>query len=145
MADSRNVDVFISYAHGDEAWASKFVDELEAQGVHAWFDKTEIAPGDRVREKMEQALREASIIVAVFGPNYIASPSSAFELGAALGGNKRIIPILTQEVGHPSRLPSLLRDRQPLMEASPQAAGRLVAEVVGNLSHQGAVEAGRGS
>ena len=141
MADSRSIDVFISYAHGDEAWASKFVDELEAQGVHAWFDKTEIAFGDRVSEKLEQALREAPVIAVLLSPDYIANPSSAFELGAALGGNKKIIPIMTQEAEPASPLPPLLRDRRLLQETSPQAAGKRVAELVESLSHHNTLEA----
>lgn len=140
MADSRNYDVFISYAQGDEPWASRFFDELEAQGVHAWFDKTDIALGERWIDKIEEALREAPVIAVLLSPNYTNSPSAAFELGAALGGNKKIIPIATQEVEH-APLSSLLRDRQWLQETSPQAAGRRVAEVVEHLSHQNAAEA----
>jgi TIR domain len=119
MADSRNIDVFISFARRDEAWASQFVDELEAQGVHAWLDKTDIAPRDHIGEKLEQALRESRVVAVLISPNYITNPSSAFELGAALGGNKKIIPILTQEGEDLPRLPSLLRDRQMLTETSP--------------------------
>jgi hypothetical protein len=140
MANSRNYDVFISHARGDEPWASKFVDELEAQGVHAWFDKADIALGDRWSDKIEQALREAPIIVVLLSPNYMNNPSAAFELGAALGGNKKIIPIVTEKVEH-TLLPSLLRDRQWLQEASPQAAGKRVAEVVEHLSDQTAAGA----
>jgi hypothetical protein len=137
MADSRNYDVFISHAHGDEPWASKFVDELEAQGVHAWFDKADIAWGERWSDKIEQALREAPIIVVLLSPNYMNNPSAVFELGAAVGGNKKIIPIVTQKVEH-APLPSMLRDRQWLQETSPQAAGKLVAEVVEHLSQNAA-------
>jgi hypothetical protein len=140
MADSRNYDVFISYSHGDEPWASKFVDELEAQGVHAWFDKTDIALGDRWSEKIEQALREAPVIVVLLSQNYMNNPSAVFELGAALGGNKKIIPIVTQKAEHIS-VPRLLRDRQWLQETSPQVAGKRVAEVVEHLSHQNAAGA----
>lgn len=140
MADSRNYDVFISYAHGDESWASKFVDELQAQGVHAWYDRSNIALGERWSEKIEEALREAPIIVVLVSPNYVNNPSAVFELGAALGGNKKIIPIVTREVEHTS-LPSLLRGRQWLQETSPQIAGKRVAEVVEHLSHQNAAGA----
>jgi TIR domain len=140
MAESQNIDVFISYAHGDEPWASKFADELKAQGVHAWFDKTHIALGERWSEKLEQALREAPIIAVLLSPDYITHPSSAFEVGAAVGGNKKIIPIATQEMER-FALPSFLRDRAFLQETSPQAAGKRVAEVVENLSHRIAAEA----
>jgi TIR domain len=133
MTDPRNFDVFISYSSKDRNWASKFANELEANGVHAWFDQTEIAIGDRVTEKLEEALRESKIIAVVVTPDYLTNPSSAFELGAAVGGNKKIIPIVPREVG-PMSMPSLLRGRQLLQESSPQAAGKAVAAVVGNFT-----------
>lgn len=141
MAESRNIDVFISHAHGDEPWASKFVDELKAQGVRTWFDKVDIALGERWSSKLEEALREAPIVAVLISPDYLSSPLAAFELGAAVAGNKKIIPIVTQEVEH-LPLPPLLRDWQLLQEASPQAAGKRVAEVVGNLPHQNAIDVG---
>ncbi|MEH2559594.1 hypothetical protein V1286_007123 [Bradyrhizobium algeriense] len=141
MADSRNFDVFISYAHKDRTWASKFAHELEAHGVHAWFDEAEIAIGDRWSEKLEEALRQTPVIAVLVSQDYLSSPSSVFELGAAVAGNKKIIPIVTQEIERPL-LPSLLRDRRLLQETSPQAAGKLVAEVVGNLASHGPITAG---
>jgi hypothetical protein len=139
-ADPRNYDVFISYTHGDEPWASKFVDEVKAQGVHAWFDKADIALGERWSDEIEQALREAPVIVVLVSPNYVNNSSADFELGAAVGGNKKIIPIVTQKAP-PTPLPPLLRSRQWLQETSPQAAGKRVAEVVEHLSNQNAARA----
>jgi nucleoside 2-deoxyribosyltransferase len=140
MHDYRNYDVFISHAHGDEPWASKFVDELEAQGVRAWLNMADIGWGERWIDKTEQVLREAPIIVVLLSPDYMNDPSAVFELGAALGGNKKIIPIMTQKAEH-TPVPLFLRDRQWLQETSPQAAGKRVAEVVEHLSNQNAARA----
>jgi hypothetical protein len=129
MSDPKGFDVFISYNQRDKGWASKFAKELEAQGVHAWFDEAEIAIGDRYGDAVADALRAAKVVAVVIGPNYVASPSSAFELGAAVGGDKRIIPIVTEPSEHMA-LPSLLRERKWLKEPSPQAAGKAVADVV---------------
>lgn len=138
MADPPKFDVFISYAKKDRPWASKFFEELEAQGVHAWFDEAQLAIGEPWQERMEQALFEAPIVAVVVSPDYLGSSWQAFELGAAVAGNKRIIPIVTQEVGE-SSLPLILRDRRLLSEASPQAAGKMVAEIVGDMVHPGRV------
>jgi hypothetical protein len=129
MSDPKDFDVFISYDQRDKGWATKFAQELEAQGVHAWFDEAQIAIGDRYGDTVADALRAAKVVAVVIGPNYVASPSSAFELGAAVGGNKRIIPIVTEPVGQVT-LPSLLGERKWLKEPSPQAAGKAVADVV---------------
>ena len=135
MAETRNIDVFISYAHGDEPWASEFVNELKAQGVRTWWDH-DIALGERLTESMEEALREAPILAVLVTPNYISNSSSAFELGAAVAGNKKIIPIVRQkEQQH--MLPRFLRDWQPLQESSPKIAGKHVAQVVENLPQFG--------
>jgi hypothetical protein len=142
MAESRNIDVFISYAHGDEPWASEFVDELKAQGLRTWFAKDDIALGERVSDKLEEALREAPVVAVLVGPGYLNSPLAAFELGAAVAGDKKIIPIVMEEVKH-RPLPLLLRDWQMLEESSPQAAGKRVAAAVENLPLQSAVEASR--
>jgi TIR domain-containing protein len=139
-AELRNIDVFISYAHDDEPWASKFAGELKAQGVHAWFDKTDIVLGERWSEQLEQALREAPIVAVLLSPDYITRPSSAFEVGAAVGGNKKIIPIAMREKEQVT-VPSFLRDWAVLQETSPEAAGKRVAAVVEDLSHQVAAEA----
>jgi hypothetical protein len=125
MADPKKVDVFISYSGEDKPWVSKFVDELEAQGVHAWYDEVYMTPGDLRPDRMEQALREAPVIAVLINASYLNSPWQAFELGAALAGDKRIIPIVMQEVGQPPSLPLFLRNRQ-----LPQAAGKRVAEAV---------------
>jgi hypothetical protein len=140
MADARNYDVFISYAQGDEAWAATLMDELKNQGVRAWFDKAHIALGDPISEKIEQALREAPVIVVLVSPKYLNSASAGFELGAAVAGNKKIIPIATQEA-ELTTLPPLLRNRQWLHETSPQVAGKRVAEVVAHLSDQNVARA----
>jgi hypothetical protein len=141
MADSRSYHVFVSYSQGDEPWASKFVDELQAQGVRA-FDKADIELGERWSDQIEKALREAPIVVLLVSPNYMNNDWGwvPFELGAALAANKRIIPIATQEVEH-TPVSSLLRDRQWLQETSPQAAGKRVAEVVEHLSQRSAAGA----
>lgn len=139
MDDSRNFDIFISYAARDRAWASVFASELESRGLHAWFDQAEIGWGDRWEDKLEKALRQSPVIAILLSPDYLTSPSALFELGAAVGGNKRIFPIVTQDV-ESSALPSLFRDRKLLQEKSPEAAGKLVAEAISGPGQYGAVE-----
>ncbi len=56
-------------------------------------------------------------------------PWEFFELGAALAGGKRIIPVLSDEVD-PADIPSGIRQFQFVREKSPEAAAKRVAEAV---------------
>ena len=53
-----------------------------------------------------------------------------FELGAAMMGGKKIIPVLPGEMDV-TRIPPALRRFQVLAEKSPQEAGRRLAEIIG--------------
>jgi hypothetical protein len=88
--------VFISYSHSDEEadWIRRFVRALEEQGVSAWLDVERLSAGDRVQEALEQALRGSDALVAVVDPKRPNRPALLFELGAALGMGKRIIPAI---------------------------------------------------
>ena len=129
MADHPRYDIFISYAGGDEPWASKFVDALTKEGVSVWYDRAQLKGGERWQETIERALRESRIVIALLSPDYLSNPTTFFELGAAVGDKKKIIPILTQDVEQ-TRVPSLLRERYWVREPSPQLAGKRVAEVL---------------
>ncbi len=129
MARSNQYDVFISHSSKDESWAREFATALEAEGIQPWFAMANVEPGDSILEKMEQALRNAKVVIALVSHDYVKSPSTAFELGAAVGDHKNIIPILMRG-GEPPKLPRLLRDRQWLEESSPRLAGKRVAQAV---------------
>jgi len=127
MADSKKYDVFVSHSHKDNTWASEFVDTLKGEGVRAWFDP-DIAPHEQWADQVEEALRESGVIVFLVTSDFATSPTTSFELGAAVGGNKKIVPIVTENIER-YRIPSHLRRLGLLQESSPRAAGKAVAEV----------------
>nr|VFK08271.1 MAG: TIR domain-containing protein [Candidatus Kentron sp. LPFa]VFK24111.1 MAG: TIR domain-containing protein [Candidatus Kentron sp. LPFa] len=127
----KHYDVFLSYSHKDRPWVTEFVSALETSGVKTWSD-ADIAPGERWQEKMQEALRESSTLIMVLSPNNTQSHWMFFELGAAIGGEKRIIPILLNELDI-GRIPVALRQFQALRESSPQEAGKRVAEVLDKI------------
>ena len=129
MTEKRDYDIFLSYSHKDKPWVSEFVATLKKAGIKAWFDQSEIAPGERWQEKIQQALRDSKTLVVILSQNNIESPWTFFELGAAVADHKRIIPIATDDFDL-RKLPLLLRQYQFLKESSPQEAGKRVAEVL---------------
>ncbi|MCX7109036.1 MAG: toll/interleukin-1 receptor domain-containing protein [Proteobacteria bacterium] len=125
----KTYDMFISSSHKDRAWVSEFVAALQKEGLHPWSDE-EISPGDKWAESIEKALRDSSTLIMVLSPDFLLSDWIFFELGAAIAGKKRIIPVITKELAW-SQIPLMLRRYQFLNESSPSIAGKRVAEVVG--------------
>jgi hypothetical protein len=128
-------DVFISYSAKDRPWASEFADALKNEGVRAWYDQVDLKPGDKLMDKIEEALRGSRAVVFLLTPEKLSSPWASFEIGAALGANKKIIPILRENVER-SLLPSVWRRFAALDVSSPRAAGKRVAEVLEHMSEQ---------
>lgn len=112
---------------------SVFVSFLKKAGITSWFDIHELAPGERWDDKLQQALRESSIIVVILSENSVENPWIFFELGAAIADKKRIIPVLVGNV-ESKRIPSFLRRLQFINETSPAEAGKRIANAIEKTS-----------
>ena len=121
----------------DRAWVSEFADSLSAAGVKTWFDTASISPGERWQDRIQDALRDSKFLVVILSSYSMDSPWTFFELGAAVAGRKRIIPVVREEV-QLERIPSLLRQFQFLRESSPTEAGKRVAAVIEQAGEPGA-------
>jgi hypothetical protein len=122
-------DVFISHSSQDREWVQEFTSALKDAGAAVWSDQ-EILPGEDWQARIETALRESRTLVVVLGPGSQESPSTMFEVGAAMADRKRIIPVILADDAEPESAPKMLRRYQPLREPSAQKAGERVAEVI---------------
>lgn len=129
MTNRRQFEVFLSHTSHDKEWASEFASALRDEGVSAWFDATDLQLGERWQDVIQDALRESCILVVIISPKSLKSPWLFFELGAAVAGGKKIIPVLTQDVDM-SDIPGLLAQFQVLKESSPRVAAQRVAATV---------------
>lgn len=129
MRESARPDVFLAYAAPDRAWAEQFNDALREAGVNAWVDYAEIRPGDAWKEPLETALRESKTLVYILTPHSVSDPWTLFELGAAVGGHKRIIPVVAKEFDRRS-MPPMIGRYQFLEATSAKEAARRVAETL---------------
>lgn len=130
MTGARPYDVFLSYSRKDRDWVAAFTESLHDAGVNGWFDVHSSAlPGEPWEDRIEEALRDSKFLVVILSPDFVESPWTFFELGAAVADRKKIIPVLTEDVKI-DRLPSVLRKFQALREPSPLEAGKRVAEVI---------------
>ena len=67
------VDVFVSYAGEDRAWAEWIAWQLEAAGISTRLQAWDFQAGGDFVHQMEQALQDVERLVAVLSPAYVAS------------------------------------------------------------------------
>jgi hypothetical protein len=111
--------VFISHTAHDTDWARSFARALQQLGVSVWFDEFEVRPGESVRDALESGLRNSDVLVALVDPETPARPNLFFELGAAIGMGKRVVPIVPKGLD-PNALPLEVRLRRYLIRDSPE-------------------------
>src|SRR6185503_17531729 len=110
--------VFISYSHSDQEWARKFAEVLAHSGIEVWFDEFNINPGEPLVDALEKGLRESDAVVLLLSEENINRPNLFFEVGAALGMNKAIIPVVPRDFEY-SRLPLPLQRIKFVVRRSP--------------------------
>lgn len=121
--------VFISYSHDDAEWTRRFAGALRDQSVNVWLDAWQIHAGEPLREAIEAGLRNSDAIVSIISPDNVQRPSVLFELGAALGMGKRMIPIVPAGL-HNSVIPFELRNRRFITKGAPDEVARAVADAL---------------
>ena len=99
--------------------ARSFAQALKQRGVTVWFDEFEIKPGGLFADAMEAGLRSSEVLVTLVDEESSRKPGLFFELGAAIGMGKRIVPILPRGL-NPGILPLDLRVRRYLIRDTPE-------------------------
>lgn len=119
--------VFISYTHSDSSWVRQFAEALKRHGIIVWFDTWVIKIGDDIRESIEKGLRESDVIVVVVSKESQKSTNLFFEMGAAVGMGKEVIPIVESHIDQ-SSMPYTLRTRVMVKKGSPAVTADLIKE-----------------
>ncbi len=86
-------DVFISYAHEDQAYTRKLRDSLRQRGFEVWMDE-HLESGDRWLRTIEQAVRDSAVLVVVMTPESRDSEWVEREILLAESESKPIFPLL---------------------------------------------------
>ena len=118
--------VFISYAHSDKNWAEKFAETMVKSGVNVWFDQFNVKAGEPISEAIEKGLRESDVVVLLISPENLNRPNLFFELGAALGMNKTIVPVVPENIDLHS-LPLPLQRIKFIVRATPEETAKELA------------------
>ena len=108
--------IFVSHIN-DEAevaiWIKKSISKLLLGGVQFFVssDRTAIIGGDRWLNKMEEALRDAPIVLVLCSSRSVQRPWVNFEAGGAWIAGKRVVPICHAGM-RPPDLPEPLKSLQ---------------------------------
>ena len=124
------MNIFLSYAQADQKW----VDEFSALLREA---RLAIKPGIsnmQFDKKWESALRQgiesADVVVSVLTDQSLRSAWVLFELGAATGARKPVLPLLVGNNGIFPEIPRGMNGYQFLKVESPQQAAEGVTQYV---------------
>ena len=117
--------VFVSYRRSDAtAHAGRIADRLRVHPTRptVFFDTDAIGPGDPWRQRIDDALATCEVMLVVIGSAWLAvEPGAvqsrlfdsddvvAYEIGAAMARDIRIVPLLVAGAKVPSHLPAALR------------------------------------
>lgn len=105
MARRSGPDIFISYSASDSSTARAVSKALGKHGFKAWSgEKIEVGSG--FAAQIEQAMRAADWYVVIVSEEALNSPNVNFEIGAAMGGHKKLLPVfLSRSVQRKAQVP----------------------------------------
>ncbi len=98
--ESTMADLFISYSRRDETpFVRAVVEELRAKGFESWFSDDDLVAGASFRDESAEALAASNVLVVFVGAGESESPWLNFEIGAALGRDKPVVPVYLTATG----------------------------------------------
>ena len=92
--------VFITYSHEDTGSKDKLrqcLNVMEQQGMITIWHDNEILPGDKWYEDISKNLADSDILLYLVSASSLASKNYNKELGEALSGEIRVIPIILED------------------------------------------------
>jgi predicted nucleotide-binding protein len=90
-----DINIFISYASEDSGHAAKLIQGLAKQPNLHLFTSNKISAGENWQSRIKKELSKSDFFLVLLSPTSVDSKWVQFELGAAWGLNKFIIPIVT--------------------------------------------------
>ncbi|WP_346907332.1 toll/interleukin-1 receptor domain-containing protein [uncultured Roseibium sp.] len=116
--------VFVSYSRKDREKAHRISKVLADRNLGIFRDTEDILPTEEWRDRLEQLIREADTIIFLLSPASAASEVCAWEIELAHELEKRIAPIVIEDVPGQDIPPILARlnfifctDRDPFEDA----------------------------
>jgi len=108
-------DVFISYSAKDEELAQFVRNHLLKEDLNVFLASISLNVGEHWTPQIIEALRASEWVFLLASKNALASPNVQQEIGGAIFGKKKIVPIMWDV--QPSDLPRWVSDYQGLILA----------------------------
>ena len=121
--------VFISHAAGDREVAKKIAKEVEKTGGRAFYDSRSVRRGDSLARTINETLRKSDLFVAIVSKTSAGSAWLSWEVGAAVGLDKRILLIANNV--KPKELPPALKS---FLMVDAQQAGRYLKQLAADFN-----------
>jgi WD40 repeat protein len=103
-------DIFISYSRKDLPFVRRLFSDLEQHGRKAWIDWQGIPPSAEWMQEIYSAIDAADTVIFVISPSSIVSTVCGEEIAHAIRHNKRLIPLVAEDVDE-NVVPKSVRDR----------------------------------
>ncbi len=120
-------DVFLSHSTVNKNWTRLLASELRNRGLSVFLDEDEIAPGTSWEDTVRDALRDCRAVVTVLDQSSAVSGFSAFELGAAIGLGKTVLPVVSKDL-RVDLLPDPVRTLPQFSMEAPSTTATQLAE-----------------
>lgn len=139
------IDVFVSHAPEDFAWAESLAVQLRDRGLDVYLDEWHVLPGDVVVHQLERAFRESRSGIAVISPVSERSPQAREEYAALVEQSwlrgLRFIPVLIGDAPLPPF--ATTRVYVDLRELGGAAYTRELDRLAATISRRPTAECGR--
>ena len=131
MTRQSDQQIFISHSASDSSTAKALSKALSERGLRAssWVETA--AFGAQIARTLEQALRSADWYIVLVSEDALKSPNVNFEIGAAIGGKKRVLPVFLSRSAQ-RKVGSSLRGFSGILAEglSPKAIADKVAQAI---------------
>ena len=132
-------DVFLSHNSQDKDTVEEIARRLKKVGIRPWLDKWNLAAGDKVREKLEWAIKNIPCAVLFFGPAdagkwHILEIDSYIERWA--NNDARMVPVILPDAPSEPSIPLFVRqtlwvDMRDWQKPKSDAFARLQCGILG--------------
>lgn len=104
--------IFISHTSADKPFVRRLVRRLQRAHFKTWLDERELIPGDRLAERITEAVADAKCVLVVVSKTSVRSKWLSYELNLAaermVKGKCRVIPVVISNGPLPAAVQGLL-------------------------------------
>jgi hypothetical protein len=118
--------VFFSHSSADREWVQHLAHQARASGVKVYLAEHDVKPGERLSDKVVNAIETSNAMVVLLSRNSLQSVYVQQEIGVAHHAGKVVIPILMDDAAGSDL--GLLNDRE-YIRLDPSAPGDALARL----------------